>query len=144
MKKVNLIEQSSRTNKHQESWKLIIEITRRKTTKRATLKGWNKEERVKNWYDYFKELLGKPPKITEEKETVTTILDNRDLNIKTHCFTSSEHEEVGKQIKESKVPDPDCISPEVLKQCEINDIMINFANNILISYTKLFNWEKVI
>ena len=71
--KVTLIEQSNRTNKHQDSWKLISEITGRKTTKRAILKGRNKKERVKNWYDYFKEVLGKPPKITDEKETVTSL-----------------------------------------------------------------------
>ena len=61
--KVTLIEQSNRTNKHQENWKLINKINRRKTTKKSILKGRNKKERVKNWYDYFKKLLSKPPMI---------------------------------------------------------------------------------
>ena len=52
--KITQIEQSNKTNKHQKSWKLINEITGRKTTERAILKGRNKEERVKNWYGYFK------------------------------------------------------------------------------------------
>ena len=46
--KVTQVEQSNKNNKHQESWKLINEITGRKTAKRAILKGRNKEERVKN------------------------------------------------------------------------------------------------
>ena len=56
--KVTQIEQSSKTNKQEKSGKLINEITGRKTTKRTILKGRNKEERAKNWYGYFKELLG--------------------------------------------------------------------------------------
>ena len=83
------------------------------------LKGRNKEEKVKAWYHYFKELLGEYRKITDEKKTVTTILDDSDLNIKTFHFTNS-----------------DGISREVLKQCEINDIIINFASNILIKNEK--------
>ena len=48
--KITQIEQSNKTNKHQESWKLINEITGRKTTKRAIFKGRNKEERKLVWY----------------------------------------------------------------------------------------------
>ena len=130
--KVTLIEKSNRTNKHQENWKIINKSTRRKTTKRATLKEQNKEERVKHSYNYFKELLGKPRKITDQKQTVNRILDNSDLNIKTGHVTNSEYEQVRKQIKENKAPGLDDIHPEVLKQCEINNV-INFANTILIN-----------
>lgn len=66
----------NKTNKHQESWTLISEITGRKTAKRAILKTPSKEEKVKNWHDYFMELLGKLLKITYEKETINTILDD--------------------------------------------------------------------
>ena len=55
--KLTQTEQSNKTNKHQESWKLMNEITGRKTTKRAILKGRNKEERVKNWYIVFRKIL---------------------------------------------------------------------------------------
>ena len=109
------------------------EITGRKTTKRAILKGWNKEERVKNWYGYFKELLDKLPKIINENENINTILDENELNINAGHFTNSEYENVRKQMKENKAPGPDGISPEVLKQCEISDIIISFANKILIN-----------
>ena len=42
--KVTQTEQSNKTNKRQESWKLINKITGRKTTKRAILKGRNKKK----------------------------------------------------------------------------------------------------
>ena len=134
--KVTQIEQSNRTNKHQESWKLINEITGRKTAKRAILKGRNKKERVKNWPGYFKELLGKPPKIINKNENINKFLDENELNIKTGPFTNSEYENVRKQIKENKATGPDSISPEVLKRCEINDIIIGFAKKILINHEK--------
>ena len=57
---------------------------------RVNVKGPNKEEILKSWYDYFKELPGKHPKITDEKKIVTTNLDDIDLNIKTGHFTNSE------------------------------------------------------
>ena len=86
--KVTQTEQSNKTNKHQESWKLLNK-TGRKTTKRAILKGRNKKERVKNWYGYFKELLHKPPKIIIENENIRIILDENELDIKTGPFTNS-------------------------------------------------------
>ena len=134
--KVTHIEHSIKANKNQESWKLINEITGRKTTKRAILKGRNKEERVKNWYGYFKELLDKAPKIINENENINTILDENELNIKTGPFTNSEYENVRKQIKKNKATGPDGINPKVLKRCEISDIIISFANKILINNEK--------
>ena len=134
--KVTRIEQSNRTNKHQESWKLITEITGRKTAKRAILKGRNKEERVKNWHGYFKELLDKPPKIINENENINNVLEENKLNIKIGPFINSEYENARKQIKENMATGPDAISPEVLKRCEINYIIIGFANKILINHEK--------
>ena len=124
---------------------LKTEITKRKSTKRAILKWWNKGEQVKNWYVYFKEPVGKPPKITDEKVTVTTILGDSDLNIKaSHFTTNSEYEQVRKQIKENKVPGPHGIRRQVLKWCKTNNIIINFASNILNVMKNPDNWEKMI
>ena len=82
--------------------------------------------------------LAKPPMITDVKETVTTILEDSDLKIKTGHFANSEYEQVRKQIKENKAQGPDSISPEVLKRCIINDIVINFVSNILINNEKAY------
>ena len=81
-------------------------------------------------------LLGKPPKIINENENINNVLDENKLNIKTGPFTNSEYENARKQIKENKATGPDGISPEVLKRCETNDIIIGFANKILINHEK--------
>ena len=47
------------------------------------MKDQNKEERVKNWHGYFKEMLGKPPKIINENENINNVLDENELDIKT-------------------------------------------------------------
>ena len=36
----------------------------------------------------------------------------------------------------NNAPDPNSISPEVLKRCEISDIVVNFVNNILVNNGK--------
>ena len=100
------------------------------------MKGRNKEERIKNWYGYFKELLGKPPKIINEHQNIDTIFDENELNIKADPFTNSGYENVRKQIKENKAKGPDVISHEVLKRCETSDIIISFANKILLNNEK--------
>ena len=100
------------------------------------MKGRNKEERVKNWHGYFKELLGKSPKIINENENINNVLDENELNIKTGSFTNSEYENARKQIKENKAIYPGGISPEVFKRCEINNVITGFANKILINHEK--------
>ena len=100
------------------------------------MKGRNKEERIKNWYGYFKELLGKPPKIINEHQNINTIFDENELNVKADPFTNSGYENVRKQIKENKAKGPDGISHEVLKRCETSDIIISFANKILLNNEK--------
>ena len=54
------------------------------------MKGKSKEDRVNNWYNYFKELLGKQPKITNENEPIISILNEAEVDIKTdHSATLS-------------------------------------------------------
>ena len=45
-------------------------------------------------------------------------------------------------MKENKAPGPGGISPEELKWCEINNIIINLADNILMSYKKNYTTER--
>ena len=39
-------------------------------------------------------------------------------------------------MKENRAQSPNAMNPEVLKRCEINDIIIDFANSILINNKK--------
>ena len=63
---IKRVENADDRSKHGESWKLIDKITGRKNGKQGILKGKTKEERITNWYNHFKELLGKEPGETDE------------------------------------------------------------------------------
>ena len=52
--KITQIDRVNKTNKQQESWKIINKMAGRKTTKRGILKGNSKNGRVKNWCNLFK------------------------------------------------------------------------------------------
>ena len=58
---------------------------------RGQLKGDTQQERVRNWYDHFRNLLGKPPDIEDENEEIDPILE--DLDIEIGPFTQEEYQE---------------------------------------------------
>ena len=60
------IEPADARSKHAESWKIINQITARKSVKQAIIKGSSKEDRIKKWYDQFQNVLGKYPVVANE------------------------------------------------------------------------------
>ena len=66
--------------KHSLSWKLINDVTGRKTIAQGQLEGDTQAERVRNWYSHFYNLLGKPPTVDDEDEEIKQIFPK--LNIK--------------------------------------------------------------
>ena len=60
-------------------WQTVNEVRRRTSTVRAKLKAANQEEQIHLWKQHFKNLLGKPPKVTDEP--ITKIISNQ-LDIK--------------------------------------------------------------
>ena len=44
----------------------VNKVSRRKSTTRAKLKAASQEERIHLWKQHFKNLLQKPPKVTDE------------------------------------------------------------------------------
>ena len=69
------------------AWQTINEVSRRKSTAKAKLKAASQQERVKLWEQHFKNLLGSPPKITDEP--ITRII-SKQLDIKLGPFTKEE------------------------------------------------------
>ena len=86
---IKKVENAHANCKHGMSWKIINEITGRKSTVRGQLKGDTQQDRVRNWYDHFKNLLGSPPDIENEDEEITPILE--ELNIKVGPFDQEEY-----------------------------------------------------
>ena len=81
------------------AWQTINEVSRRKSTAKAKLKAANQQERVKLWKQHFKNLLGNPPKVTNEP--ITRII-SKQLDIKLGPFTKEELDSVLRKIKNRK------------------------------------------
>ena len=80
--------------------KTINEVSRRKSTVKAKLKAASQQERVKLWEQHFKNLLGNPPKITDEP--ITRII-SKQLDIKLGPFNKEELDSVLKKLKIGKL-----------------------------------------
>ena len=81
-------------------------MSRKKSTARAK----KKEEQLHLWKQHFKNLFGKPPKVTDEPKT--KIITN-ELDIKLEQFTQEELYLVLRKIKNRKAAVLDEILPEV-------------------------------
>ncbi len=64
------------------------------------MKAASQQERVKLWEQHFKNLLGNPPKITDE--SITRII-SKQLDIKLGPFTKEELDSVLKRLKIGKL-----------------------------------------
>ena len=82
------------------AWQTINEVSRRKSTAKGKLKAASQQERVKLWEQHFKNLLGSPPKITDEP--ITRII-SKQLDIKLGPFTKEELNSVLKKLKIRKL-----------------------------------------
>ena len=119
--------------------RLINDITGRKASAKGQLKGATQKERVTNWYNHFKDLLGSPPDISDEDEEIPPILT--DLDIKTGPFNQEEYNKAKKSLVEGKTCGEDNIPPEVLKRCDLDDIVLGFCNDALVSREKPSQWS---
>ena len=66
--KIKQIENADLNRKYLLSWKLINEITGRKTTQKGMIKGKNQKERLQTSYKHFQDLLGKLPNVEDEND----------------------------------------------------------------------------
>ena len=120
------------------AWQKINEVSRRKSTAKAKLKAAGQQERVKLCEQHFKNLLGSPPKITDEP--ITRII-SKQLDIKLRPFTKEELDSVLKKIKNRKAAGLDEIPPEVWKTRQFNDILLRQCNAVY-SQNRIERWMK--
>ncbi|MEE8288342.1 MAG: reverse transcriptase domain-containing protein [Nitrosomonadaceae bacterium] len=128
--KVRQVEIANINCKHGKSWALINDITGRKTSMKGQLKGNTSKERIENWYKHFQNLLGSAPVVDDESEEIETVLS--DVDIKEGPFTKDEYNKVKESLTEGKACGEDGIPPEVLKRCDLDDIILDFCNKALI------------
>ncbi|KAI8484256.1 hypothetical protein Bbelb_380410 [Branchiostoma belcheri] len=97
-----------------------------KATRKGQLEGNTQKERIENWYNHFKTLLGSPPNITDEDEEIPTVFE--ELDIKDGPFEQGEYEEAKESLAEGKASGEDGIPPEVLKRCGgLDRIILDFC-----------------
>ena len=133
------VEEAHVNCKHGESWSLINEITGRRSPAGGQLEGKSQQERVQNWYNHFKNLLGSPPDIDDEDEAIPTVFEK--LNIKEGPFDYEEYREAKESLVEGKRCGEDGIAPEVLKRCDLDDIILEFCNQGVLEGKKPEQWS---
>ena len=120
------------------AWQTINEVSRRKNTAKAKLKAANQQERIKLWKQHFENLLGNPPKITQEP--ITRII-SKQLDIKLGPFTQEELDSVLRKIKNRKAAGLDEIPPEVWKTRQFDDILLRHCNAVY-NQNPIDRWMK--
>ena len=134
-KQLDDAEMARNANNHSKAWSIINKITHRKAAHRGKLSGETAEERRSQWYEHFKNLLGKPPPGgNADNRPIDKVLNN--LNIEDDPFTLEEYRAAKKSIKEGKAAGEDGIMPEVLKRCDLDSIVLGFCNGILLKSEK--------
>ena len=140
---INQVEMADNKRKHGESWQLINTITGRKSSKRGILKGNTKEERVNKWFEHFSNLLGKEHVLLEDppEEDLAKVLN--DIHINDDDFTLDELKVAKYNLREGNTSGPDNIRPEVLKRCDLDDILLEFANKLLNDNINPDQWSEI-
>ena len=139
---IRRVENADDKSKHGERWRLINDISGRKTAKNGILKGKGREDRLKQWYEHFSNLLGSEPTVTgDPDEDIPTVLEI--TNIKTGLFDHSELAAAKKRSAVGKLPGPDGIPMEVLNRCDLDDIILDYANNLIINEDKPDQWSII-
>ena len=138
---IKKVEEADSKSQHGESWKLINEISGRKTSKKGILKGKSQEERIKAWYIYFSNLLGKKPVTSNAgEEEITTVLHQ--LSIKTGPFTVKEYQAVKRKMKERNTGIGWNFNRSI-EHCDFDDIIVKYANKLLIDQEKPDQWSDI-
>ena len=102
-------------------------MSRWKSTTKAKVKAISQEERIQLWEQYFENLLGNPPKVTNE--SITRII-SKQLDLKLGQFTQEELDSVLRKNKNRKAAGLDEIPPEVWKTSEFDNILLRHCNAV--------------
>ncbi|KAJ8355187.1 hypothetical protein AAFF_G00088010, partial [Aldrovandia affinis] len=137
MERVQRVQAAQGERQYGEAWRVINEMTGRKRTKEGQVEGHSPEERVVTWFNHFRRLLGTTAEGDEEE--IPSFLQN--LNIDDGPFTTSEFARAKTTLREGKSAGPDGIPPEVLKNCGLDNIILQFCNLALLSNKQPDMWS---
>ena len=138
MESVRRVQAAQGEKQYGEAWRVINEMTGRKRAKEGQVEGHSPEERVATWFDHFQSLLGTSAEDGEE-ENIPAFLQG--LNIVDGPFTASELARAKSTVREGKSAGPDGIPPEVLKNCDLDDLILEFCNVALLHNKQPEKWS---
>ena len=113
-------------SQHSAAWKTVSELSGKSSKPPTTLKGGSREKRLENWFSHFKNLLGKPATLPEDK-TLPKLQVCNSLNIPTGKFTIAELTQVLKNVK-NKALGPDKIPAVLWKDPIFHQLLIDLCN----------------
>ena len=120
------------------AWQTINEVSRRKSTAKAKLKAASQQERVKQWEQHFKNLLGNPLKITDEP--ITRII-SKQLDIKLGLSPEKNSTLFLEKLKIGKMQSWTRSPPEVWKTRQFDDLLLRQCNAVY-SQNRIERWTK--
>eukprot|EP00116_Pleurobrachia_bachei_P001801 sb/3462063/ len=129
--KISKVEDATKHAKTRESWRLVNEISGRHQREQSQIEGDSADDRVEIWYNHFKTLLGTPaePTSTYREPEIPVLHPPGPIDI--GPFTRDELRTAKSRLKEARAFGDDSIPPEVLKRCDIDDIVLGFCNGAL-------------
>ena len=139
MEKVERVEAVHGERQYKESWKIINEMSGRKRPREGQLEGSSPGKRVASWFNHFRDLLGAQPSVEGAEADIPTILEN--LDIDDGPFTAKEYATVKFALKQGKSAGPDGITSEVIKNCDLDDIVLEHCNRFLNDNIKPEIWS---
>lgn len=137
---VKEINEAHASQQHAKAWKTINELTGRKASPSGKISASTQEERKQKWYDYFSKLLGEKPTPNDEENDIAIEIVLENLGIDDGPFVMEEYRKAKQSLKEGKAAPDDGIVPEILKRCDLDDIMLDFCNKLHIDGEKPDQW----
>ncbi len=97
------------------------------------------EERVTFWFTHFRSLLGTHQTVEGAAEEIPAVL--ADLNIDDGPFTPREFAKAKASLRQGKSAGPDGIPPQVVKNYNLDDIILEICNQALMENNKPDIWS---
>ena len=140
-KQIKEVEKLDVTQKSRQCWSLINEISGRKKSSCAKITGKSAKDRVNKWQAHFKDLLCEQPPSSQDENNIHQMFSEPEHNISTAPFTTAELKNAKTRIKENKACGEDGISPEVLKRCNLDDLVLKYCNTALLEGIAPDQWK---
>lgn len=139
--KISDISNQHISKKHHAAWKTIKELSGKNNKPTIRIKGGSIKNRMSNWSNHFKNLLGKEPKLPDNI-TLPKVKISDILNINTNEFTINELKVVLKQSKSSKAFGPDNIPAIIWKDPLFHDLLLKLSNLAFIDKSGPNIWRR--